>query len=978
MRKPLACALAGLVVCAFGAAPPRASADAAVTSAVGQVAKLTSQAGILLSNPFAHVNKDDEAGPTSTNVTTYDESVSSHQDDPGGPSVLSSTGGNINQPNVVIGKMTSDASVGQRTVVTSDAVTVDVESSAIAEVAKTSVVGNCCFLPLGSGATSFDLQIVIARPCRYRLGGALSATSDDPKHSAIFVQLSLTGDDGSPSGGFNALASSSDRNTASLVHSGVFQPGPVGLHVTLSCDLGSVDTSGRVSFNGGSQGRASWVFSLSLAPADFPADIRWAKRSGGDFGTAANWSPQQVPVNGAPDADNAIFDLPGTYTVGFGAAQASGRLEVLQGGVTFANANYAVDGLALAAPSLVVDTGKLTLGSGHLTSNSATIGDVHDSGAEVRVDGSTSRWDCLGRLCVGGADGSAREGTLTISNGGTVTTGETRIGTGGAQHGAAGVDGKGSNWSTANVAVGFSSAGFLGIENGAQVSSGDAVVGLGQPVGQSATVFVDGVDPSGAAAQWNATTLTVGRSGGINSVNAFDGGSVSAADVTVGDGAAGIGTVTVTGIHGSPQTASLLSVSGRLTVGTGGGHGDLQVRDGGGVSVTFHDMEIGDRGTGIVSVAGADATSGAASSLDVAGVLTVGDRASGNGTLFVNGGGLVTSGSAIVGSLTNSFGRVVLTSDPASAAVSTWHAKGDFILGSLGGVGLVGLHSSALVVDGNFIESDGGIVLGTGTLTVSGTLTANGSLAPTIVQEPGLVPLGPSKRRSALRAKAAAPVAGTLTIQGDLVVGPTGVVRAEAAGAQSDRLVVTGDATLDGTLVLQFKNGFAPKANAQFELFHVNGNVTGAFATVTTRGLAPGAQFDVTSVGGAFTVKALNDTVALPTVSVKASAKKLLEKKAKKTKATLTFSRKGPTTAPLVVAYTVGGTATNGIDYVSLPGVITIPAKKKSVKVTVQLVDDPFAEPTETIDVAVVPGADYTESLASAASISIADNPPSR
>src|SRR5207247_6805454 len=111
--------------------------------------------------------------------------------------------------------------------------------------------------------------------------------------------------------------------------------------------------------------------------------------------------------------------------------------------------------------------------------------------------------------------------------------------------------------------------------------------------------------------------------------------------------------------------------------------------------------------------------------------------------------------------------------------------------------------------------------------------------------------------------------------------------------------------------------------------------------------------FTTTIEAGVRRMTTVHDTSPLPTVSVKSSAKSLFEKKAKK-KATLTFSRKGGSTAaPLTVSYAVGGTATNGIDCVQLAGLVTIPAKKRSAKVAVQLVDDPFPEPAETIGVAV-------------------------
>ena len=149
------------------------------------------------------------------------------------------------------------------------------------------------------------------------------------------------------------------------------------------------------------------------------------------------------------------------------------------------------------------------------------------------------------------------------------------------------------------------------------------------------------------------------------------------------------------------------------------------------------------------------------------------------------------------------------------------------------------------------------------------------------------------------------------------------------------------------------------------------GAVTGDFATVDIRGLAPGAQFDVTQVGGAYAAAATNDAVALPTVSVKAASKKLKEK-AKK--GAFKFTRTGDVSEPLTVSYALGGTAENGLDYVALPGSVTFPAKKKAAKVTVQPVNDFLHEDTESLELTVVPGPQHTNSLTSKAQIAIVDD----
>ncbi len=56
--------------------------------------------------------------------------------------------------------------------------------------------------------------------------------------------------------------------------------------------------------------------------------------------------------------------------------------------------------------------------------------------------------------------------------------------------------------------------------------------------------------------------------------------------------------------------------------------------------------------------------------------------------------------------------------------------------------------------------------------------------------------------------------------------------------------------------------------------------------------------------------------------------------------ATFTVFRLGATNNALTVAYDIGGTATNGVDYVALPGTVTIPAGERRVAITIVPLDD--------------------------------------
>lgn len=65
----------------------------------------------------------------------------------------------------------------------------------------------------------------------------------------------------------------------------------------------------------------------------------------------------------------------------------------------------------------------------------------------------------------------------------------------------------------------------------------------------------------------------------------------------------------------------------------------------------------------------------------------------------------------------------------------------------------------------------------------------------------------------------------------------------------------------------------------------------------------------------------------------------------------LVFDRLPPATAPLTFAFTVGGTATPGIDYVALPSSVTIPAGQDKFVLPVTILNEGVLEGDETIEI---------------------------
>jgi hypothetical protein len=65
--------------------------------------------------------------------------------------------------------------------------------------------------------------------------------------------------------------------------------------------------------------------------------------------------------------------------------------------------------------------------------------------------------------------------------------------------------------------------------------------------------------------------------------------------------------------------------------------------------------------------------------------------------------------------------------------------------------------------------------------------------------------------------------------------------------------------------------------------------------------------------------------------------------------ATFSVRRDGCTNNPVTVAYAIGGTASNGVEYVTLPGSVTIPAGERRALITVVPIDDGPPDITSTV-----------------------------
>ena len=384
--------------------------------------------------------------------------------------------------------------------------------------------------------------------------------------------------------------------------------------------------------------------------------------------------------NGALTIDNAgTVQVQGALGVGFGFSEtgSTGTLNVLSGG---------------------------TLATGLFGAPDVTIGFIGSGGTgTATVSGAGSSWIVGGGLQIGGVfqGGSAANpgtGTLTIADGGVVTsTGGAggsfvgdMIGPGAGSQGTVAVTGANSRWNVGNsllvgfergsgaltidnagtvqvqgalgVGFGFSetgSTGTLNVLSGGTLATGlfgapDVTIGfIGSGGTGTATVSgagsswivggglqIGGVFQGGSAANPGTGTLTIADGGVVTSTGGA--GGTLFGDV-IGPGSGSQGTVTVTG------TNSRWNAGSNLLVGLDGGNGVLNILDRGVVAVAGN-ASVASSGTGAMTIdstgrltVGGNFTQGAAGTY----VVGINTASNASGHVQVAGTATIASGATV-------------------------------------------------------------------------------------------------------------------------------------------------------------------------------------------------------------------------------------------------------------------------------------------------------------------------------------------
>jgi T5SS/PEP-CTERM-associated repeat protein len=540
----------------------------------------------------------------------------------------------------------------------------------------------------------------------------------------------------------------------------------------------------------------------------------------GNFPTGAARPPisnaaSLIVENGATLIDQNLAQIGASVdSAGAATIESGGIWNIGTGGLALGASGSSAGTLTITdANSVLSDAGGMSVG---LAGGSQAVLQILNGGT-VRMTGSTgitvaNSAGSNGTLVVSGTQsqldfnstakgitvGSSGQGTLEVSNGGTITMN----GTGGLQlagvasgSGTVSVTGPSAliamGTAAAGLSVGFAGTGLLDIENGGTVIENGNSTGIpiGLSAGANGLLIVNGTN-SVLNLGTNNTGIGVGL-GGTGSLQVTGGGTVTISSPSAGHGAlnigngAGQGTVTVSGAKSSITTqgtsgfvnvgvpgngvlnidaGGLVSSSAGVFIGTGGttaSSGTVTVDNG--TLTTIAGITAGQSGTGVLTVRnGGTVTSsgvnvgfgsGSGGTLDInGGMLTdtagfnVGPNNS-HGTVFVQGGGtLITSSTSTAAEInTTSIGQAVV-----NVSGGVWNASGEIIVGD-NGPGAIFISNKGIVNVGSTTVDIGNQSGGNGTVTVSGgTLVAgsisvagpSGSLGTLVLDSGGIVTTG--------------------------------------------------------------------------------------------------------------------------------------------------------------------------------------------------------------------------------------------
>jgi fibronectin-binding autotransporter adhesin len=493
-------------------------------------------------------------------------------------------------------------------------------------------------------------------------------------------------------------------------------------------------------------------------------------------------------------------------------AGSDGTVTVSGPGSTWTNASDLRIGFQGVGTVTIEDGGAVSSANGDLSPG--VFGDAH-----VNVTGAGSTWTNSLDLTVG----SRGTSLLTISTSGAVSNAVGRIGFGAGSDGSVFVAGAGSKWTNSSeLHVGESGTGTLEITKGGAVYNTIGYIGMS--AGSSGAVAVLG--GNGGSAWNNSSALYIGSSGG-GALTIANGGEVTNTIGFVGYNAIGTGDAIVAGAGSSWTNSS------ELYIGVAGS-GTLAISAGGAVSNTNGIVGLFAGSVGTVTVTGPGSTWTSSSSLHIG--------ESGTASLTVSAGGVVSNTVGSVGLFASGNGAVTVTGAGSAWTTSSLNVGGS--QSQSGGTGALNvLNGGFVLASGNaFVWDNGAIDLQTG-----GTFNANGDVT---------IDAGVLTRAAAGNFNLAAGKTmmirngGRATFTGDYTTASNGMYNVTGSGSRLE--AVAGTLSIINGAQVNVSSGASLFATATIQVGFSNGTdgtlvVDGTGSSVTT----PGASAAIWGFGGA-------------------------------------------------------------------------------------------------------------------------------
>ncbi len=424
----------------------------------------------------------------------------------------------------------------------------------------------------------------------------------------------------------------------------------------------------------------------------------------------------------------------------------------------------------------------------------------------------------------GGGGGGGLGGALFIQNSGTITIGSGCSFAGSSvSAGAAGGGGTGGTSANAKGSDIYLIGGIL-------TNTGDVTL-----TGTLAITSGTGLTKNGAG------TLTFSATSTYDGNTALNAGMISISnDDQLGTGAS-IAMASGTTLQVTATTSTTKTI-GLTTAGT------IDVSSG----ATYSD-------SGVISGAGAALTKSSAGGLTVSAVNTYsGGTILTGGTLTVTGAGIMPSG----GNVTTSTGTTFSISGAAAAqSIGILSGGCTAVIGSntlttaiTSDASMTGVFTGAA---GGTLNKNGGAVytltgvstgfLGT-TNVNAGTVVLNGTLAGPVVVAAGATLKGNATTGNLTVSGTVRPgnSIGTIQVNGNLLLNAGSTTEMEITPTTNDKFIVSGNATLGGTLAVQPDAGFYLPGTS-YPIIVFGGVQAGAFSAITST--VPSLSFTVTTVG---------------------------------------------------------------------------------------------------------------------------------